>query len=517
MLRDYGRRIAGELRAWGRWGREFPSDTRPLTAPARADLALVQCPIWSVDWPSLSLGFLSASAEAHGIRPAIFDVNAGLFARAPQGLREYWHWSKIKYWEDARFIELVFSRFRPEIDSFRDAVLATQCRLIGFSVFGTSLLFTIRFAQELKARAPSIPIVFGGHEIDKPSGRKLVPPSCCDAFALGEAEGTLIDMYRSITETGALSRTIPGIIVKDSSPIPRPPLRDLDAIPWPTWTDFDLGMYTSRSLPLLFSRGCLSRCSFCTDTAHFKRFRHRSPDNMMREIRSHTERYGIHTFRFHDLLINGNVDALDRLCDGFVSSGVELHWTAMAMARKEMTEKLYRKLRAAGCAELDVGVESGSNKVLARMKKFATAEEISRNIQLAAGAGIKMNISLVIGHPGEEEEDLRQTVEFLTLNAPAIHRINNINHCVVTYGSDIWNHPERYGIILPEPLDTAYINWRSADGGNTLEMRMERQRRVLSVCASLGIPVAFANLYDGAVLDMQEAKRALSAPVCPVP
>lgn len=512
MPRTYLTRLIDELRAWRRWAQASPSPAPRGDAQVRADIALVQCPIWSVDWPSLSLGFLSASAEARGIRTALIDISAALYSSATEEIKKYWHWDKIKFWEDGRFVDLVFKRFRPEIDSYRAAVLGSGCRLIGFSVFGTSVAFSVRFAHELKSRAPRIPIVFGGHEVDKPSGRALVPRGCCDAHVVGEGEHALIDLYRSVVERGAIDPHIPGVIVEEGNYTPRPQTDELDDLPSPTWNGFDLHLYTSGALPLLFSRGCISRCSFCSDTAHFKRFRHRSPAHMMREIRSHVERYRVHNFRFHDLLINGDINALNGLCDAIVSSGVEVSWTAMAMARKEMSQDQFRRLRAAGCLELDMGVESGSNRVLKLMRKPVTVEEIGRNIQLASQAGIKVNISLVIGHPGEEEEHVGETIEFLRRHARVIHRVNNVNHCVVTFGSDIWNHPDRYGIVLPEPLATAFYRWRSADGRNTLELRKERQVRVLDVCRELGIPVAFANLYDGAALDMAQARRDLGAP-----
>lgn len=511
MPHAYLTRLIDELKAWRRW-MQAPHPSAPrFDAQPEADVALVQCPIWNVEWPSLSLGFLSASAEALGIRTAIVDVNAGLYKSAPVEIKKYWHWDKIKFWEDDRFIDLVFKRFRPEIDSHCAAILAGGCRMAGFSVYGTSLAFSVRFARELKARAPKMTIVFGGHEVDKPSGRALVPEGCCDAFVMGEGEHTLIDLYRSVAERGAVAPDIPGVVAGKGNYAPRPQVRDLDGLPHPTWNGFDLRSYTSGALPLLFSRGCVSRCSFCSDTAHFKRFRHRSPDDMMREIRSNVERYGVRNFRFHDLLINGDVPALDGLCEAIVSSGLDVGWTAMSIARGEMSEERYQRLRAAGCLELDVGVESGSNGVLKLMRKRASAEETGRNIRLACEAGIKANISLVIGHPGEEEEHVEETIGFLRRHARAINRVNNVNHCLVTFGSDIWNHPDRYGIVLPEPLATAFYQWRSADGLNTLEMRRGRQMRVLESCRELGIPVSFANLYDGAAPDMAQAARDFGA------
>jgi pyruvate-formate lyase-activating enzyme len=504
MPHAYLTRLLDDLRAWRRW-------TQASLSTTRADIALVQCPIWNVDMPSLSLGFLSASAEAQGIRTAVVDVNALLYSKADEQIKKYWHWEKIKFWEDDRFVDLIFKRFRPEIDSYRAAILGGGYRMIGFSVFGTSLAFSVRLARELKSRAPGIPIVFGGHEVDKPSGRALVPPGCCNAHVLGEGEQTLIDLYRSLVERGVIDPRIPGVIVEEGIYTPRPSTRNLDDLPHPTWNGCDLRLYRNGALPLLFSRGCVSRCSFCSDTAHFKRFRHRSPAHMMREIRSHVERYRVHNFRFHDLLINGDVSALDGLCEAIVSSRLDVGWTAMAIAREEMSQDRYRKLRAAGCCELDIGVESGSNRVLKLMRKRVTAEETGRNIELASGAGIKVNISLVIGHPGEEEENVGETIDFLRRHARAIHRVNNVNHCLVTFGSDIWNHPDRYGIVLPEPLATAFYQWRSTDGLNTLELRKERQARVLDTCRELGIPVSFANLYDGAAPDMAQAKRDLMA------
>ena len=461
--------------------------------------------MWSVNWPSLSLGFLSASAEAEGIRTAVFDLNLGLYRAVPENLRTFWGWANVKYWEDPRFVDLLFAVFSDRIETFVTEILATGSRLVGFSVYESSRLFSIRMAREIKARSPSTRIIFGGTGVDQPYWREMVPPSCCDAFAIGEGERTLVEAFHLLTAAEGIKAAVPGLMPIGQDCPPREQAPDLDAIPFPTWEGFPIGSYSAPSLPLLFSRGCVSRCSFCTDTIYFKTYRHRSPENLVREMRAGLDRHGVREFRFHDLMINGSIEAFDGLCECLISSRLSPRWTAMVMARKEMTAERYRRLLEAGCTDIDLGVESGSDRVLKIMRKWLTAEEIGNNIVRAAEAGIRVNISLVLGHPGEEEADFMETLEFLKRHSASINRVNNINHCLVMFRSDIRNHPERYGVILPAPPDTAFFRWRTIDGKNTLEMRMGRVRRALEFCASLGLNVSFANLFDGSPLDISPA------------
>lgn len=498
-----------ELTSWIQWARSASPTAPAEKPPEKADIGLIQCPMWSESWPTLSLGFLASSAEATGIRTAVFDLNIALFNAAPENIREYWHWSKLKYWEEQECVDLLFQRFRREIDSHIATILGAGCRLLGFSIFDSTRLFSIRLAKEIKARSPHTFILFGGPGIDQPYWRKLVPRSCCDAFAIGEGEITLAEVYQNLAESNAIEPRIPGIIREEAEYTPRPQILNLDEFHHPTWESFDIRSYRAPSIPLLFSRGCVCRCSFCTDAAYYKQYRHRSPENMMNEIRYHVERYGIRDFRFQDMMFNGDLAAVDALCEAMISSGLELRWSAMIAARKEMTQERYDRLRRAGCNMVDMGVESGSNRVLKLIRKITTAEDISRNLWLANRAGIQVNIGLVLGHPGEEEQDVRATLDFVKENAGAIRQVNNVTHCLVMFRSDIRNRPEHYGIVLPDPPETAFFRWRSIDGKNTLETRANRVRRVLDLCASLGIPIGLNNLFDGAELDMEETCRVL--------
>src|SRR5262249_9506638 len=145
-----------------------------------------------------------------------------------------------------------------------------------------------------------------------------------DAVVVGEGEGAVREILNRIgtgeidldrpglgerSVPGTVSTTPGGDLLDGSTP---PLLVDIDSIALPSFDGLPLDLYSfERTLPIVASRGCTAKCTFCFETVMWTRFRSRSVDSVLLEIRTRLAQYGAPlTFRFNDSLLNGDLDWL---------------------------------------------------------------------------------------------------------------------------------------------------------------------------------------------------------------
>ncbi|TAM38050.1 radical SAM protein, partial [bacterium] len=272
------------------------------------------------------------------------------------------------------------------------------------------------------------------------------------------------------------------------------PIMDLDKISWPTFEEFDLRLYKYRILPLFSSRGCIGKCTFCNDWAFCSPYRFRSARNIFEEIKYQIANNHVKAFAFKDLLCNGNIEELNSLCDLLINSKLKISWDSQAIARKEMNYELLRKLRESGCNCLIYGVESFSDNVLRRMGKIFTKGIVEKVLEDTNKAGLAALINIIVGFPGETEEDFRETMEAIERNRKYIRKVSAVSVCLVNGKSDLDLNCKKYGISFPLDAKIRAKQWVSLDGKNTYEIRRQRAQKVIDLLKQLGLS------YDTATL-----------------
>jgi radical SAM superfamily enzyme YgiQ (UPF0313 family) len=241
---------------------------------------------------------------------------------------------------------------------------------------------------------------------------------------------------------------------------------------------------------LFGSRGCIGSCSFCNDWPTSKPYRCRSAKHIFKEIKYHTEYNHANAFSFKDLLCNGNIKELTQLCDLIIKSGIKIGWDSQAIPRKEMTYELLCKLKEAGCATLIYGIESFSNNVLRKMRKLFTKEIAEKVLQDTHKAGINVIFNIIVGFPGETEEDFKETLDALRRNREYTTQIGAVSVCLVNGFADLHTNPDAHGIVIPPDPKISAKCWYSKDNSNTYEMRKKRAEKVLELIDELGFEFA---------------------------
>ena len=244
------------------------------------------------------------------------------------------------------------------------------------------------------------------------------------------------------------------------------PLKTLDDIPFPDFSDFPWDCYPNRIVPIMTARGCeWGRCTFCSDvvTAAGRTFRSRSLDDVLQEIQYQRSRFQNDLFVFLDLKLNSNLELWRGLATHIPRVAPGIRWTASIHVDSRQDNGLsaedLRCAAAAGLVRTTCGLESGSARVQSSMAKGVKLERMSAFIRAAFDAGISVRLTCIIGYPSEDAEDIDMTTRFIREHSAYIERVM-LNRFTNTPGVPVQRQLEQpsrpYPHITIASLDTVY-------------------------------------------------------------
>lgn len=201
----------------------------------------------------------------------------------------------------------------------------------------------------------------------------------------------------------------------------------LNALPWPArhLVDLDSYAYTiegERATSLIAQLGCPFHCGFCggRESPMLRRIRMRSTENVVAEMVDLYERHGVKGFMLYDDELNvnkGMVALMGAIFAAQLKLGVE--WRLRGFIKSQLfTDEQALAMQRAGFRWILVGFESGSPRILENIRKEATREENSRCMDIARRHGLKVKALMSIGHPGESEETIAETRDWLMQEHP---------------------------------------------------------------------------------------------------
>jgi len=303
-------------------------------------------------------------------------------------------------------------------DPFDLAAFVEFCRdpapVIGLSCMANLLPFTILAARALRAAYPDRTIVLGGVGAKCVEEAILTRFPWIDVIARGEGERSAPLLLRALRDGGELG-AVPGVSyragpdggrVRHTPDAPR--IADLDAQPFPAFEKIDLARYAGYGM--MTSRGCPYPCTFCSVAPVWNWETHaRGPENIVAEMRLLHERAGVDLFLFQDeFFISGKQPVMD-FCRALRASGLDVQWKAFGRVNLTDTEMM-RAMADSGCLELRFGIESGSERVLRRIKKGFTAEQTLELIPRAVEIFPRVDAFYVWGYPFETMDDFAQSL-----------------------------------------------------------------------------------------------------------
>jgi len=256
--------------------------------------------------------------------------------------------------------------------------------------------------------------------------------SGADYVLLGEAEWTLLELVRSLLQDSesepeqilwvAFLRRATDQAFRASS---RPPLGDLDTLPTPArdlinWEPYRKAWRSRHgffSANLVASRGCPYRCNWCARPIYGESFHVRTAGSVADEMKYLRDTAGADHLWFADDVFGLNRHWVSELADAVEQRGIAVPFKIQSRVNL-ITDETAAALRRAGCTEVWMGVESGSQKILDAMEKGTRVEQIPPAREHLRRQGIRASFFLQLGYPGETWDDLRETIELVRKTRP---------------------------------------------------------------------------------------------------
>jgi anaerobic magnesium-protoporphyrin IX monomethyl ester cyclase len=340
-------------------------------------------------FPSLGLGYLAAVLEKNQYEVDIIDCQV---------------------------LNLTHDEFKSEI-SKRDP------SIVGVTSTTRTYKSGLQIARIAKKVHPNCLTVFGGPHVTFWDENALEECPELDIIVRKEGEYTLLELVQKI-EAGKDYSTVIGTTCRKDGKIvrnlDRPYIENLDELPFPARHLWPLEQL--RKVEDIFylttSRGCVYWCEFCAAVRMFgRRYRMRSPKNVVDEIEFLYNTYGARTFTFCDDAFTVEQARTAELCRQIRERGLKIVWNCGT--RVDMiTKELLLKMRAAGCVSVWFGVESGSQHVLNEMRKGISTKQTIRAIGWVRELGLKPVPNVLIGFPGETKESAWRTIKFAEKISP---------------------------------------------------------------------------------------------------
>jgi radical SAM superfamily enzyme YgiQ (UPF0313 family) len=316
-----------------------------------------------------------------------------------------------------RCIEAQADPRHPLWGSLVDRVQAFEPQVIGISVLSCKVQAALMTAKLLRTAIPGAKVVAGGDHCVG-FARELAAETVIDAVCVGEGEETARELLQAWDDDRPL-QPIRGLVYREGGRIVvnprRPRIRDLDSLPAVNRSLLaDIGTYTPNDLGLMMtSRGCTQNCGFCGIGAAMGRVvRFRSIEKCIEEIIATRDRYGTEYFSFRDGTFTADRERAIRFCRALIDLGLGIAWECLTRADC-VDEELVSVMAEANCAQMRLGLESGSPRVLEYLGKNASVSDYEKAASILNNKGMFWSAYFLFGVPEETRDDIEMTLRLI--------------------------------------------------------------------------------------------------------
>ncbi len=341
----------------------------------------------------IGLGYLSMALKKHGHKVSILD---------------------------SRLLRL-------SLDQTVERGYAFEPNVVGLSVLNFDAPQAHLLAKRIKQKWPGIPVIMGGPYVSA-SAETILTDDSVDILVLGEGEETLPELIDAL-DKGRSIYDVRGLVYKkDNKPVHterRPVTDDLDSyqIDWealnpPAYFSFwrrtaqNTTQLSSRVAQIFTSRGCPFGCIFCHNIFG-RKFRARSPENVIAEMEFLVGKYGIRELEISDDSFNLDMDRAKTISRLIMEHGLKIKLSFPNGLRADrIDEELLSLLKKAGTYRITYAVESASPRVQKLIGKALNLERTKEIISITSARGIATTGFFILGFPGETAEEMRMTMDY---------------------------------------------------------------------------------------------------------
>jgi anaerobic magnesium-protoporphyrin IX monomethyl ester cyclase len=237
-----------------------------------------------------------------------------------------------------------------------------------------------------------------------------------DIFLNQEPEAVMPQLVKTIKNKGNLSK-VPGITYRSGKKLitnkDASIMYDLNKLPFPAYhllPGMDVyfsGTYGPPFSTILCSRGCPFNCAFCAYCG--MPYRTRSPKSIANELEKLSKEVNVNEFCLFDDVATLSPERMIEICKEIISRKIPIRWSA-GLRAPTVTYEMLKWMKKAGCDEIAIGMENGTDEILTAMDKRVTVKDIKKASEAAHKAGIKLYAMFIIGLPGETKQSVEATI-----------------------------------------------------------------------------------------------------------
>ena len=469
----------------------------------KTKIALVICPQWSVETPSFAIGSLKSHIKNKDVEVEQVDLNilSSLYTKQ-QGIKEFSDWGNDTPWNsESNFRTEILPHFSDLWHEYIDKL--AEYDIVSFTTYISNILTTDYIARYLKQKNPKIQIWYGGPYswfaesaglVENDNYREFVDIACSST----DGEKIIADLVNCYLKDGhyenvkgiyrwdKIAPSFPTVLKKGRSG--RTPVfnggllpQNLNELNTPSWDESVIDDYKKLAelfdlevtLPMQTSRGCTFKCTFCSET---RLYRYKNNEKIVEDMKRLVGETGINNFWFTDSLINGSMPNfkkfVDKLQEETDNGNIpKMYWGGHFRTHKKLDGELLTRAVNVGLNYMNVGIENGSNKILALMEKGQTSDDVSFFLKSAYESKVYFVGGWIPGFPKENYMDFLLQLKFLYENRTYFANNGLLN---LMQSTDILNHTPLD--IHREDFDvskekTMLNSWVSKDYKNMLMIR----------------------------------------------
>ncbi len=353
---------------------------------------------------NLGLGYIASYLEKYGHNVKIIDSLAEGYENVVKC---------EKYGEIFYRVGLEYSDIAKKIPTNTDIVGIT-------APFTNTTLIIKELSSVVKKLLPAKPIVIGGIFPSTLSHEAVMLD--VDYVIRGEGETPFLELA-----SGKDPANIKGLVFKKGSTVidngVAYQIKNLDEIPFPARHFLPMEKYLRISprgernrctASIITSRGCPYDCTFCSiHSMYGYKYRYRSPENVLQEIKILIEQYDINHIEFEDDNLTLNIKRAQAIFEGIINLDRKITWAAPNGIRIDtLTWEMLETIKMSGCISLNLAVESGDPFILQKMNKKSDLTKIEEVTKMCGKLGIITKGCFILGYPGEDRESYEKSISY---------------------------------------------------------------------------------------------------------
>lgn len=437
--------------------------------------------------PPPGLGFLAGVCDVCNIEYTPYDLNVYILKELGEvDWTRLYHYTSQFQQLNTKLEQLIDS----VLNSFVDKIKCHDADIIILTVLTYwQNYWCQRLLEKIKEKSISAKILIGGsgvsveHSDKKSFAKFLCDQDLVDYYILGEGDLALVDLLNG--------KQVAGVNNKHSKlETWAPQIDDLDSIPLPSYKKLPVKNYQSYSgsggIAITGSRGCVRRCTFCDVGNIWKKFRFRSANHIVDEIKKHYYETGELNFFFTDSLINGSLKTFVNFMEKVVqlqqidSVFEKISYTSQFIVRspKQHTEYIFELMKKTGYSNVQIGVETASDKVRYHMQKKFTTADLDYHMEMSNKYGLRNTLMMMVGYPTETLDDYQETLDLVRryqkylLNGTIID-LNEAYPLTILKNTPLYNMAHELGIEVNDNYGN--LHWVSKENPDlTVKERWRR-------------------------------------------